>query len=940
MLGYTGYEKLCRHHLESDLDSFFSSSGFRELMEREGTVAGLETAWRRHDGRKLFARVQASAVRDQDLSVLYYEGTVEDITRLHRAEQRLALQHETALVLAESAPVEESAAKLLETICRHMGWNVSELWMRDPMIGQLRIITRYRAASGTIDDLSDRDAPAEIDRGHGLPGRAWSSGLPVWIADLREDAEFRDGAPAAIEGMVAGAAVPVIFGNDLSGAICCYSAEAQEQDDEMLLEMKSIGSQLGQFINRMRAEADQRERTEEELLKSEERYRYLVENAEDIIYLCDAQGQFTFANPMAVKVMKYSAEELIGLHFLTLVHPDYREAARKFYGRQFVKLIPSTYFELLAQSKDGSEVWLGQQVQLIIQDGQVTGFQAVARDITERKKIEAELKQAHDMALETARLKSEFLANMSHEIRTPMNGVIGMSGLLLKTELNPTQLDFAETIKNSAETLLTIINDILDFSKIEAGKLTFESIDFDLRQVMENLVEMFAEQASQKRLELGLLVDAGVPLLLKGDPGRLRQVLTNLIGNAIKFTEQGEVFASVNKLAETEESVTLRFSVCDTGIGISAENQGNLFQPFTQADGSMTRKYGGTGLGLAISSQLVKMMNGEIGLESEPGKGSTFWFTVELLKQPLTAGHPVVSGKELSGLRVLIVDDNATNRKILLHQTGSWGMEAELAEGGLQALDLLGEAVAGGRRFDLALLDFTMPGMDGIELARRIKNDPQLEAIQMVLLSSVDQPVNDRSMKEAGLAASLTKPVRHSHLFDCLAKLFARQSSIDKVPGPRPAPKHNAGQNRGCVLIVEDNRVNQKVTRLQTENLGYSADIAGNGREAIDAVALNSYSIILMDCQMPVMDGFEATAAIRSSEGPDRRTPIIALTANAFQGERERCLEAGMDDFLSKPVNPDELLAILERWSLPQTATSSGSAVTDSGRPDTQEGAR
>ncbi|HEX7765334.1 MAG TPA: response regulator, partial [Nitrospira sp.] len=548
-----------------------------------------------------------------------------------------------------------------------------------------------------------------------------------------------------------------------------------------------------------------------------------------------------------------------------------------------------------------------------------------------------------DLALQEAQAathtKAAFLATISHELRTPMNGVIGMTSLLLDAALTPEQRSYAETIRQCGEALLQLINDVLECSKIEAGKLELESIEFNLRTTLEDVLKQFAERAESKGLELTGLIHAAVPTGLRGDPGRLRQVLTNLVGNAIKFTEHGDVTVQVYLEEETERDALLKFDVTDSGIGISEDTQGRLFQPFVQADSTMTRRYGGTGLGLSISKQLIELMGGQIGVKSSPDHGSTFWCTARFPKQPSSVSA-ILPMADLQGHRVLIVDDNESNRLILHHLVSGWGMQDVLAEDAASAVAHIEEAYRHGTSFDCAIVDMVMPGKDGLQLAAELQSLPCAASMRIVVMTSLLQRGHAERARKVGAKGYLTKPVRHDELRDCLRTVLGMAHASAETPQsgestmPRLVTRHTLAEDapRRKVLVVEDNSVNQKLAVRMLEKLGYRPDLVENGQEALAALDAGAYDAVLMDCQMPVMDGFETTAAIRRQEAAGKRyagaghLPIIAVTANAMQGDRERCLAAGMDAYLAKPIKLEDVRATLARWVI-----SPASAETDKG---------
>ncbi|GJM20763.1 MAG: hypothetical protein DHS20C15_06780 [Planctomycetota bacterium] len=546
----------------------------------------------------------------------------------------------------------------------------------------------------------------------------------------------------------------------------------------------------------------------------------------------------------------------------------------------------------------------------------------VAARTVELTQLNRQLRVSMGEAKAAAEAKSQFLANMSHEIRTPMNGVMGMTSILLDTELDNHQRDLAGTVMNCADDLLRIINDILDFSKIEAGKLELEVIDFDLRNLLEGAGDLVYPTIHGKGLELACLVEPAMPTALRGDPGRLRQIVLNFLNNAAKFTEQGEVAITARLLSDQGSRVCMRVEVRDTGMGIPADRLDRLFQVFTQVDASTTRQFGGTGLGLAISKQLAEAMGGEVGVESVEGEGSTFWFTATLEKQPAHALRAAPTREELDGLQVLVVDDNETNQKVLEHHLTAWGCDSVSVSDPHRVLEVMrGQAVTP-NAFELVLLDMQMPGMNGDEVAQLIKDDDFLAGTPVIMLTSIYRSRDVRRFREMGIAGYLTKPVKAEQLFDCMLLVLdagrdgemVEEAKSDTVTEESIEALSRHGKLR--ILVVEDNPVNQRVAEGLLRRQGYSCTTADNGRQGLDAVRRAEFDVVLMDCQMPEMDGFEATRAIRDFErASGRHTPIVAMTANAMKGDSERCRDAGMDDYIPKPIQPEVLYETLERWA-------------------------
>jgi PAS domain S-box-containing protein len=741
-----------------------------------------------------------SAVVHPEGGVIYAVGV--DFTDRKREEARLAAQYAVTRVLAEAPTLAEATPRILQAICEDLGWSVGSIWRLDPKHNQLHCVESWHARSTEVREFDRETRCRKFALGVGLPGRVWAQAAPVWIEDVTCDSNFPRFTIAAQEDLHAAFGFPILLGKEVLGVLEFFSHQIQKPDGQLLEMMSAIGSQIGQFIERMEAE-------------------------------------------------------------------------------------------------DALRVY--------------------ARD----------LESARARAEEATRAKSEFLANISHEIRTPMNAMIGMTELALTTHITREQREYLNAIQSSANALLALINDLLDFSKIEAGKLQLDHVGFNLRDALEDSLRVLAPRADQKGIELACHINADVPDALVGDPLRLRQIVVNLVGNAIKFTERGEVLLGVQVRSQRNGDIELRFSVTDTGIGIPADKQGIIFEAFSQADSSTTRRYGGTGLGLAISAQLVELMGGSISVESQPGHGSTFIFTARFQIQKPGAGS-LSTPHALADLPILIADDNATNRRILEEVLTNWHMRPMVVESGAAALGRLEESLRTNQPFAIALLDGHMPDMDGFEVAERIHKDRRYAKLKIIMLTSAGLPDDVTRCRRLGLSDYLTKPVKQSELFDAIITSLG-QPLIERTQASRIRKVARLTGSRLQVLLAEDNQVNQLVATRIFEKLGYEVTVVNNGQDAVSAVRSRNFDLVAMDVQMPVMDGLEATAAIRAWEKTiGTHALIVAMTAHAMKDDRERCLAAGMDSYVSKPIRIKELQELIgELTQSPQVPEPTPSSEAD-----------
>jgi two-component system, sensor histidine kinase and response regulator len=828
-----------------------------------------------------------------------------------------AIVREIARALGESATLADAAPRMLAAVCEVLGWEYGALWEVDRGGKTLQCVGTWHASSLLAAEFIDISGTTKFSPGIGLPGRVWDSGRPAWIPDVAGDANFPRAQAANRVGLHGAFALPILRGSDVLGVMEFFSRDIRQPDEALIESMMTAGGQIGLYVTRKWA-ADELET--------------FFKLSLDLLCVASLDGYFLRLNPAWTHVLGFDEAELRASPFLDFVHPDDRAAtlgalSALTAGSRLIN------FENRYRARDGSYRWLEWAAAPLVDQGVIY---AAARDVTERKRADEALKESTEnlkqlvRELDVARQKAEtaaiakgqFLANMSHEIRTPMNAVIGMTSLALRTRLTPPQREYIRTANESAEALLAILNDILDVSKIEAGRLALDRVPFSLRDAVENAVRLFAARADAKRLELACHILPDVPDALIGDPGRLRQVLVNLVGNAIKFTEAGDVIVQVQTESVTDAEAVLEFRISDTGIGIAPEKQRQIFGAFVQADSSTTRRFGGTGLGLTISADLVDMMGGRLRVTSEEGRGSQFHFvaTFGIQLQPRVDTRP--SADNLHGLRALVVDDNAANRTILQELLVNWRMDATAVASAPAALVALDDAIDQQRPFHLVITDALMPDVDGFALARQIAADARLSDAKVIMLTSGSSSVRHGGV-DRRIASQLTKPVKQSDLLDAIVTAFGESV------GPRPhdddarRPKR-AVDRRLNILVAEDNPTNQTLVRLLLEQHRHRVTLVPDGREAVATSDTQSFDLILMDVQMPEMDGLEATAAIRQRERTTgTHIPIVAMTAHAMAGDRERCLKEGMDAYVSKPLRPDDLLATIDALFAPENVRPS-----------------
>ncbi|MFN8453657.1 MAG: PAS domain S-box protein [Anaerolineae bacterium] len=910
-----------------------------EEAVRSGQEFATECRFQSPAGKVAWVSIRAVALRNEGGELTGYLGTVTDITeakemgeQLTQDAIQLTLINEIGSQIAAVLDLDQVLDRAAYLLQHTFNYHHVALFLLD------NGVARLKAIAGSYSSYFPANHTQALD--HGIIGWVATHGQMVLANDISHEPRYCSNI-ADQTTTQAELCLPIKVAGQTVGVLDVQSPQLGAFRTSDIALMVTLIDQIAMAIENARLyqavqqELAERKQTEEALAQERNLLHTIINATPDWIFIKDQSHRFCLANQAFASLFNLSPKDLVGKTELDLGMPEnivkgdsekgmrgFWEDDREVMDSRALKIIPETLSVMNGQSIIHSTV----KVPLFDAEGKVWGVLGFTHDITDLKQVQQELRQAKDAAESAARVKSEFLANMSHEIRTPLNAVIGMTSLLLDTPLSAEQYDFAQTIRTSGDTLLTIINDILDFSKIEAGKLELEKQPFDLHQCFEESLDLVAIKAAEKKLDLAYLIDDSAPHRLNGDVTRLRQILVNLLNNAVKFTDQGEVVLSVTshslkpKLTEAGLKQVegplyeLHFVVRDTGIGIPPERMDRLFRSFSQIDASTTRKYGGTGLGLTISKRLSEMMGGRMWVESAglPGEGSSFHFSI-LIEAALDQSRACLHHKlpELTGKQLLIVDDNSTNRLILARQARSWGMLPRAASSAEEVLAWI-------RRhdtFDLAILDMQMPNIDGLTLAIEIRKYHPAQSLPLIMLTSLGQRENNDLIAQAQFAAFLTKPIKSSHLYNILQGVFTNQPikvKVDSVALPGLDPELSQ-QHPLRILLAEDNVINQKVALQLLLRMGYLADVAANGFEVLQALQRQPYDVVLMDMQMPEMDGLEATQSIQEQWPAEQRPWIIAMTANALQGDRERCLAAGMEDYVSKPVRPAELAAALRR---------------------------